>query len=362
MAQQRVDKCLRLAWLDTSPAGLSPSQYTRGQKSSQVGNPRTFACRGWRVQTDFIDASPFPLNPLRRQHTLYAGFDPVRALRLLLSRENYDGVIAVGESSALVYLWSRDLTGIGGPVVLYDPPLDYGWRARRWVLDQVLSRCDGVLVRGSNQKRFLQRRYGKRCRVEVVYHAIDTDFWAPQENTLGDYVFSIGDDPGRDFQTLLRAVKGLPVKVVVKTGSHRLPESASLPYVKIIRERVSFDELKKLYGGARLVVLPLKDTIHAGGVNSLLEAMAMGKPILVSRSQGITDYYIRGQTAVDFSPGDWEGLHRAILDLWDDENRLRDLGSSARRYALERFSRPVFNQGFYSALLRIFAGEKEHKF
>ncbi|MGQ9670742.1 MAG: glycosyltransferase family 4 protein [Desulfosoma sp.] len=348
-------RCLRLAWLDMTPERLSSAHYARARTESRLAGLRSLCLKGWRIRVTFLDPTPFPWNPLRGFHSLYAGLDPLRSARLLAAERNYDGIVAVGESSSLIYLWVRDLVGKGKPVCLYDPPLDYGWKPRAVVLDQVLGRCRAVLVRGNNQKDFLLDRYGKRLQVEVVWHAIDTEFWKPGQVTPGNYIFSIGNDPGRDFETLLKAVEGLNVQVIIKTSDHRLPGVETMPNVSVIRERISFDELRSLYNHARLVVLPLKETVHAGGVNSLLEAMSMGKPVIVSGSSGIADYYRAGRDAEEVPVGDAKKLRSAIVDLLQDATRARELGCRARCRMVEKFSRPVFERRLFEALLRIFA-------
>jgi glycosyltransferase involved in cell wall biosynthesis len=314
------------------------------------------ALEGWRLQIRFLDPSPFPWNPLRRKHSLYAGLDPVRAFRLAGMQKGFDGIVAVGESSVLLYLWVRTILGGGRPVCLYDPPLEYGWKIRAFVLDQVLRRCEAVLVRGENQRRFLHERYGRRLQVEVVWHAIDTDYWQPSGRSPGDYIFSIGNDPGRDFDTLLEALDGLNMPTIIKTSDHRLERAKGMPHVRVVRERIPFDALRELYDGARLVVIPLKESIHAGGVNSVLEAMAMGKALIVSRSSGIADYYSPGRSALEVPVGDSRALRRAIRELIHDDARSSELGRRARQEVVERFSRPVFDRRFFAALLRIFAG------
>ena len=53
----------------------------------------------------------------------------------------------------------------------------------------------------------------------------------------------------------------------------------------------SFDYfgLRDLYARAAIVVVPLADVDFQAGVTTILEAMAMGKPVIVTHSQGQTD-------------------------------------------------------------------------
>ena len=91
-------------------------------------------------------------------------------------------------------------------------------------------------------------------------------------------------------------------------------------------------ELRELYQGATVFVLPLTSSIHAGGINSLVEAMAMAKPVVVSRSAGILDYVVDGHTARVVEPGDAAGLGRAVTELLARPVDARRLGENARRF------------------------------
>ena len=46
---------------------------------------------------------------------------------------------------------------------------------------------------------------------------------------------------------------------------------------------VPFSEIRALFAGARVVVLPVKENTYSGATTTLLQAMAMGKPIVASR-------------------------------------------------------------------------------
>ena len=107
------------------------------------------------------------------------------------------------------------------------------------------------------------------------------------------------------------------------------------PGFELRRETVSYVDLRASYRQASVFVLSLHDTIHAGGINSLLEAMATARPVVVSRSRGIADYVCDGETALVVEPGDAAGMERAIRRLLEDPAEARRLGENARRFVVE---------------------------
>jgi glycosyltransferase involved in cell wall biosynthesis len=71
---------------------------------------------------------------------------------------------------------------------------------------------------------------------------------------------------------------------------------------------------------------------------SLIEAMALGKPIVASSVPGIQDMVSDGETALLVPPGDPKALASAIQRIVDDPSLGRKLGSAAAQQATERFS------------------------
>jgi glycosyltransferase involved in cell wall biosynthesis len=57
--------------------------------------------------------------------------------------------------------------------------------------------------------------------------------------------------------------------------------------------------------GARLVVLPLKGgLLHSGGQQTYLNAMALGKPVIVADDCGADEYIMHNVTGIVLVPGD----------------------------------------------------------
>jgi len=105
-------------------------------------------------------------------------------------------------------------------------------------------------------------------------------------------------------------------------------------------------ELRDLYARSRFVVVPLRRSDTDNGVNVILEAMAMGKPVICSRTQGQVDVIEEGVTGLFVPVGDPAALRVAMLELWNNPERAAQMGRAARAYVekhhtLERFCRDV---------------------
>ena len=71
-----------------------------------------------------------------------------------------------------------------------------------------------------------------------------------------------------------------------------------------------------------------------------LEAMAMAKPVVASRTGGLPEVVADGETGLLVAPGDRGSLARAVISLLEDPSRARAMGEAGRRRALARFDRP----------------------
>lgn len=309
-----------------------------------------------QIEVTIEESLPFPWNPLAGMHEFYSGLDPVRAVRIAARAAKYDAVLCVGDATAYVLLWLRRVFGLRTAVLLIDPALSPGYARRKRLQDYVIPRVDGVVVYGRVQIDYLTQEYGSAVSASFLYHRADVNFYTPseQEITAADpYVFSVGLDESRDFETLSEAARHCRVDLgVTQRFVLRTPRPVAQPgELEIQRDSVSYARLRDLYRGASLVVLPLRDRLHAGGINTLLEAMATGRPVVVSASRGIADYVRDGETVRVVAPGDVRGMSRAIAELIADPREARRLGDNARRFVVQQCENRKY-AGALAALIR----------
>jgi glycosyltransferase involved in cell wall biosynthesis len=72
---------------------------------------------------------------------------------------------------------------------------------------------------------------------------------------------------------------------------------------------------------------------------TIVEAMACGTPVIVSRAGGAAEIFTDGHDALGFQPGDASSLTSAIERLVESAELRQRLGKNARQTAEERFSR-----------------------
>ncbi len=181
-------------------------------------------------------------------------------------------------------------------------------------------------------------------QVHSIFDKVDHHFFKPQRTTLEDFIFAVGLEQ-RDYQTLISATKNTSIRLVILANSrwssykNRLPKAENATY---LTKHLPFNELRDLYAQAKLVVLPLENVDYAAGVNSALEAMAMGKPLIASQTTGIAEYLRHGETTWGVEPGNIPALRDAILYLWHRPQEQKRLGCNARQLVEEQMNLDIY--------------------
>ena len=204
------------------------------------------------------------------------------------------------------------------------------------------------------QKEFIQRRWRLPAeRVVFTPFMVDSCFFAPWQVQADEPLPGIpenGDRPVlcsvgleyRDYATLIEAVRGLDVQVVIAAASpwSKRPDTTQeleIPPNVTVR-RFSQYELRSLYARSSFVVMPLFPVDFQAGVTTLLEAMAMEKAVICTRTPGQTDVVIGGETGLYVEPGDPDGLRAAIERLLDNREEAQEMGRKGRRRVEQEMS------------------------
>jgi glycosyltransferase involved in cell wall biosynthesis len=209
-----------------------------------------------------------------------------------------------------------------------------------------------IVTWASTQRRYAIERLGiPPEKIYLIKHFVDELFWSPRARAI-DTICSVGAEM-RDYPTLLEALRGTELRCHVaadhvrvdrmgfarRIGADRFGRLAG-GNVTIGRKPAS--ELRELYARSRFVVVPLQASDTDNGITVILEAMAMGKPVICSRTNGQVDVIEEGVTGLFVPVGDPTALRAAMLELWNDPARADAMGRAGRAYVerhhtLEKF-------------------------
>ena len=128
-------------------------------------------------------------------------------------------------------------------------------------------------------------------------------------------------------------------------------EGIDLPPNASLRSGVSYTGLRDLYAQAACVVVPQRrdDYVYGsegGGLTAILEAMAMGRPVVATERAILRDYIDDGVDGILVPPEDPVALRDAVERVLGDRELARSLGAAARL----RVERAHTSRGFAERL------------
>jgi glycosyltransferase involved in cell wall biosynthesis len=340
---------LRVLLLYAIPRRVAPQDYVPGTRPDPFEQWQLLSEQG--VDVEIMDPTPWPLNPFAGSHSLYQSVDPYRALKVLLARRKFDLVVVANDGGAILLAALRWLARFKVPIVIWDLCPTTNWRLRARIQDYVVPRVDGILAIHSSQAPYIAGRWGPRIPVSVTGYSTDTTFYHPSHNEPPEHILAIGDDPERDFPTLLAGMEGARDELVIKTTLAVPLDPYRHRSIRLIRERLDYPAFRSLYARSRFVVLPLTPhPANASGVTTLAEAFAMGKALIVTASDGISDFLLPDENCLVVPAFDAAALRAAIERLLREPKTCERLGRNARCFAAEQFSRPAFVRRFAETL------------
>jgi glycosyltransferase involved in cell wall biosynthesis len=266
----------------------------------------------------------------------------------------YDAIVTWGEKLSLAMLVQQRLARVSKPHIA----MMYQFEKPniRLPLNLLQKNLHSVVTWSSVQRRALIERLGfPPERVYLIRHYVDQVFYSPRSGE-DDMICAVGAEM-RDYATLLEALRGTDLRCHIATDHVRIPGRLRLlndrrvpisgvttqADTHVTKGRMSLPELRKLYARSRFVVVPLLPSDTDNGVTVILEAMAMGKPVICSRTRGQVDVIQEGVTGLYVPIGDAAALRTAILSLWNEPLRAQQMGRNARalveeHHTLEKFT------------------------
>lgn len=196
-----------------------------------------------------------------------------------------------------------------------------------------------------SQVSFLRRflRLGAD-RVQFIWDQTDTHFFTPgpaSPEKTRPVVMSVGLER-RDYSTLAKATADLDIDVRISGYSADTRVlSRAFPHVlpaNMTRRFYSWPDLLQLYRDADIVVVSLFPNNYAAGVQGFMEAMACGRPVVVTATEGLEGYLQHGGPVRLVLPGDPTAMKKAISELLATPSDTAPLFEQMFELARERHS------------------------
>lgn len=304
-----------------------------------------------------VEILPFADDDTKRSFGRHVGVlgDPHQQRLALARRRGLDLVYAAHQNSALGLAGLRRLRLLGVPVVgmlhrSYPPSA-----ATRAFVHGLLAGYDRILVFSELVRDRLCADFGVPAwKVPVLDWGMDLAA-VPAEAAEAPpapepFVLSVGKT-FRDFPTMIEAHRrtGVALKAI---GWSTVPDPEGRPLppgIEVEEKAVHWPDLAPLYRACAAVAIPVDPVRALGfantcGLTSLLDAMAYGRPVIMTRTTGQAIDVEREGIGLHVEPGDADGWTRALETLVRDPAAAREMGRRGRRLAEERFNIDRFSR------------------
>ena len=330
-----------------TPYNLGPYHYKRYTQLAQ-GNIRLTVAkmpikeyyRPWGVdkaQTNFVVQTPF----LRGENVLRRAF-------AFLKKEEPDIVITIGYNSKYIWAISLGCKVLKIPCVLYSVGWDYPKQRniKEFLKKQYVKYFyNAAIVTGSRAVKYARRLGLETEHIYIVGNPIDNEHFAAPEHPLRfnlpqNFLLTVSRlSPEKNIHGLLRAFETYVLEggtwhlCIAGTGPSEKELVQSLP--ESIAEQVhwlgwvGYKDLPGLYQASRCFILPSQFEPWGLVVN---EAMAAGKPILVSTKCGCQPELCQeGINGYSFKPEDHTRLTSLLHRMENlSQQQISAMGASSQ--------------------------------
>lgn len=233
---------------------------------------------------------------------------------------------------------------------------------KRWLVRKIISSIDAIACPSRAQQQFLIQQGFDPNKIFYIRNGIDIDFIQTNLKKVVDqpkerYILSVGKDLGRDYKTLVEAVKDLNIKVKVVAWPRNFQGIDKLP-ANISVQALSYRQVLALYKNAEFVVLPTKkegnfNASDCSGQYSLLDAMASGKAVIASQRATLPDYLTDGVEGIIVEAENPTALKLVIKKLLGDSALAEQMGENALVKVKKFFTTKILAKNLANLFLKI---------
>ncbi|MFV9503992.1 MAG: glycosyltransferase [Oscillochloridaceae bacterium umkhey_bin13] len=186
-------------------------------------------------------------------------------------------------------------------------------------------------------------------KIALIEYHVDHTFYRPMPEIPAKRQIASAGMTHRDYVTLMRATRDLGVPVKIEAQSAWLDKVVKIsprelhPMVEV-GSRGTSAGLRELYAESEIIVVPLEQTPVVAGFSTILEGMAMAKPVIASRIPMIGSFIEDGVDGLLVTPERPDELRAKIRFLLDNPAEARRMAERAHQKVLARYTLDHYTQ------------------
>lgn len=283
-------------------------------------------------------------------------------LRILFKKPSYDLVYSGWQLNAVVLAFLRSIGIFKKPIVTIMHRSFKKNLLNDIIVNLFISKHDKILCLSSVIQNQLRDKFNiPEEKLAVLLLGIDLSFYQNKEGEVLDeekaqntgFILSVGKT-SRDYNTLVKAFKEIDYNLKLYCSADSAPTILNIPSnIKVqFNENssvLSYEELQSEHEKAYAVAIPLDipseraDDVTLIGNTSLLESMAMGKAVVMTRNRQIDIDIEKEGIGIWVEHGDVKGWQQAISHLLENPQETKEMGNRARRLCEEKYNLEIFS-------------------
>jgi len=228
-------------------------------------------------------------------------------------------------------------------------------RLTRPLWSHAFASVDGFVTYSSMERPLYAEYFGIPIeKIDMIHWGQNVPIVRQPEHAIeaGDYICALGENM-RDYPTLMAAMTLLPdIRLVAVVRPYNL-KGLKVPPNVTIRTNIDSGSAYNILANSRLMVLPLMGMEISCGHTTLVSAMQLGVPTIVTRSEGLSDYAYEGYNTLVCDPFSPQDLAKSITRLWEDRALRDTLVANGRKFVDEHCSERSHIQ-YFTAIIKSF--------
>lgn len=214
----------------------------------------------------------------------------------------------------------------------------------KWLESRVYSNCDVIVALNEEHRQYLSNR---RFKVVSIPNGVEIERYTPNYSDEGYIYFAGRLVKQKGLQYLIKAYSMLSSELqnrfgLAISGFGQEKENLEALVSKLgIKNKITFlpwlsnsDFIKKI-ASSSVYVMP---SLYEGLPVALLEAMALGKPVVASDISGIQEVITHGKDGFLFETGNVSELKKYLELLLESSELRREIGKNARKTIEEKYT------------------------
>ena len=217
---------------------------------------------------------------------------------------------------------------------------------------------DNVFFLGKGELDKAKKIHKNSTKLIYFPFCIDTKFWHKDieymETKFSNDIIFVGNDGNRDIRTLINIAKNTPELDYIFVSDNELLKNLQLANVKIYNgswanSLLTDLELKALYEASKLTIIPLKNSTQPSGQSVTLQSMAVGTPVMITKTDGFWDIekFIDNKDLFFVSDNDVDLWKEKITTVLSNNKLMSDVSLNAKEKILNNYNLDKFYEKLF---------------